>query len=117
MGSRGYEYAPEKADCSGPKTKRPGNGVVQRAVVQILAGADRVLSVADVHAAVEARLGQRVSEDSVRSCLPKAGASRSSGETPGARPRRSSQLRPASTLALLAEEARRSAEVSRLRRG
>jgi hypothetical protein len=70
------EWAPEGTStrrrrpiAAVPKTKRLGNGVVQRAVVQILAGADRVLSVADVHAAVEARLGQRVSEDSVRSCL------------------------------------------------
>jgi hypothetical protein len=52
-----------------PKAKRLGNGVVQRAVVQVLAGADRVLSVADVHGAVEARLGQPVSKDSVGSCL------------------------------------------------
>jgi hypothetical protein len=70
------EWAPEGTStrrrrpiAAVPKTKRLGNCVVQRAVVQILAGADCVLSVADVHAAVEARLGQRVSEDSVRSCL------------------------------------------------
>jgi hypothetical protein len=51
------------------RTKRLGNGVVQRAVIHVLAGADRALSVADLHRAVEERLGQPVSRHSVRSSL------------------------------------------------
>ena len=49
--------------------KRLGNGVVQRAVMGALVAARRVLTVAEVQAAVEERLGMEVSGDSVRSCL------------------------------------------------
>ena len=49
--------------------KRLGNGVVQRAVMGALAAAGRVLTVAEVQAAVEERLGMPISKDSVRSCL------------------------------------------------
>jgi hypothetical protein len=52
-----------------PKTERLGNGVVQRAVIRVLAGADRALSVADLQGGVEERLERPVSKDSVRSCL------------------------------------------------
>jgi len=52
-----------------PKMKRLGNGVVQRAVIRVLAAAGHALSVADVQGAVEERLGRPVSKDSVNSCL------------------------------------------------
>jgi hypothetical protein len=51
------------------ETKRLGNGVVQRAVIGVLAAADRALTVARVQGGVEERLGRVVSKDSVRSCL------------------------------------------------
>jgi hypothetical protein len=51
------------------ETKRLGSGVVQRAVVCVLAAVDRALSVADVQGGVEERLEGPVSKDSVRSCL------------------------------------------------
>jgi hypothetical protein len=51
------------------EAKRLGNGAVKRAVVGVLAAADRALSVADVQGGVEERLGSPVSKDSVRSCL------------------------------------------------
>ena len=44
-------------------------GVVQRAVLGVLAAADRALTVADVQGGVEERLGRPVSKDSLRSCL------------------------------------------------
>jgi hypothetical protein len=43
------------------ETKRLGNGVVQRAVIGVLAAADRALTVADVQGGVEERLGRPVS--------------------------------------------------------
>jgi len=49
--------------------KRLDNGAVRRAAIGALSAADRALTVAEVQVAVEARLGQRVSEYSVRSCL------------------------------------------------
>ncbi len=54
-----------------PEAERLGNGVVQRAVVGVLADADAAapLSMLDLHRAVEERLGQPVSKDSVNSCL------------------------------------------------
>lgn len=52
-----------------PKRKRLGNGVVQRAVIGVLAAAGHAMSVAEVHGAVEERLGQPVSKDSVSCCL------------------------------------------------
>jgi hypothetical protein len=54
---------------AGLETRRLGNGVVQRAVMGVLAAADRVLTVVEVHVAVEQRVGMAVSRDSVRSCL------------------------------------------------
>src|SRR5271166_2153208 len=55
-----------------PVAQRPlrlGNGVVQRAVMKALAGADRPMDVGEAHRAVEALLGYPVSRDSVNSCL------------------------------------------------
>jgi hypothetical protein len=52
-----------------PPRKRLGNGVVQRAIVRVLAAADEPLSLAAIHQAVEARLGQSVSNASVTWCL------------------------------------------------
>jgi hypothetical protein len=48
---------------------RLGNGVVQRAVVEALAEADRPMDVGEAHATVEGLLGYPVSRDSVNSCL------------------------------------------------
>jgi hypothetical protein len=52
-----------------PVMHKLGNGVVQRAVVKVLAAADQPLRRADVQAAVEELLGQSVSQDSVSWCL------------------------------------------------
>jgi len=51
------------------KSRRAGNGVVQRAVIEALAEADRPMEVGEVHATVEGLLGCPVSRDSVNSCL------------------------------------------------
>ncbi len=52
-----------------PKTRRAGNGVIQRAVTRALLEADCPMDVGDTHTAVEERLGHPVSRDSVNSCL------------------------------------------------
>jgi hypothetical protein len=52
-----------------PSSRRLGNGVVQRAVVRVLAAARRPMRVAEVHQAVERLLGHPVSENSVGWCL------------------------------------------------
>ncbi len=52
-----------------PDLGRLGNGVVLPAVVAVMATRRRPMSVGEVHAAVEARLGRAVSLDSVNSCL------------------------------------------------
>lgn len=52
-----------------PMMRKLGNGVVQRAVVQVLATAGQPLRLADVQAAVEELLGQSVSRNSVGWCL------------------------------------------------
>jgi len=54
-------------EASGPR--RLGNGVVQRAVIEVLAQADRPMDVGEVHTTVEGLLGYPVSRDSVNSCL------------------------------------------------
>ena len=46
-----------------------GNGVVQRAVIEVLSRADRPMDVGEVHATVEGLLGYPVSRDSVNSRL------------------------------------------------
>jgi hypothetical protein len=48
---------------------RLGNGVVQRAIVKVLASADGPMRLRDIHAAVEDVLGQVVSKESVSWCL------------------------------------------------
>jgi hypothetical protein len=52
-----------------PSLGRLGNGVVQRAVVKVLAAAARPMGVAEVQVAVETMLGHPVSEHSISSCL------------------------------------------------
>ena len=69
MGPEESSTHPSRSVLAPPKVKRLGNGVVQRAVIRVLAAAGDALSVADVHSAVEERLGRRVSKDSVNSCL------------------------------------------------
>ena len=51
------------------KSRRAGNGVVQRAVIEALAEADRPMDVREVHTTVEGLLGCPVSRDSVNSSL------------------------------------------------
>jgi hypothetical protein len=52
-----------------PATSRLGNGVVQRAVVKVLASADGPMRGVDIHLAVEHLLGHPVSKNSVSWCL------------------------------------------------
>lgn len=52
-----------------PETGRLGNGVVQRAVVKVLAAAGGPMRGADIHLAVECLLGHPVSKHSVSWCL------------------------------------------------
>lgn len=52
-----------------PTSRRLGNGVVQRTIVKVLAAADDPMRRADVHAAVESKLGHAVSKESVNWCL------------------------------------------------
>lgn len=58
------QAAPESASAG-----RLGNGVVQRAVVKVMAAVGEPMTVADVQAAVERLLGHTVSRDSVACCL------------------------------------------------
>ena len=48
---------------------RLGNGVVQRAVVKVLAAADQPMRLRDIYSAVEDLLGRTVSKESVSWCL------------------------------------------------
>jgi hypothetical protein len=48
---------------------RLGNGVVQRAIVKVLAVADQPVRLRDIHVAVESLLGHAVSKESVSWCL------------------------------------------------
>ncbi len=52
-----------------PVLRRLGNGVVQRAVVKVLAASDAPMRLAHIRAGVAARLGQSVSYESVSWCL------------------------------------------------
>lgn len=52
-----------------PASRRLGNGVVQRAVVKVLAAAQRPMRGPEVRAAVERLLGHPVSKDSIAWCL------------------------------------------------
>jgi hypothetical protein len=49
--------------------KRLGNGVVQRALVEVFLEAGRPMGVGEAHLALEVLLGRSVSRDSVNSCL------------------------------------------------
>ncbi len=49
--------------------RRLGNGVVQRAIVKVLASARRPLTVLEVQAAVMDLLGHQVSKGSINCCL------------------------------------------------
>jgi hypothetical protein len=51
------------------RTRRLGNGVIQRALVKALTAAGRPMGVAEAQMAVEALLDHNVSRDSVNSCL------------------------------------------------
>ena len=61
------DRCPRVAEAQRPL--RLGNGVVQRAVMKALAGADRPMDVGEAHKAAEEVLGYPVSRDSVNSCL------------------------------------------------
>ncbi len=52
-----------------PASRRLGNGVVQRAVVKVLAMAQRPMCGQEVRLGVDALLGHPVSENSISSCL------------------------------------------------
>jgi hypothetical protein len=52
-----------------PASRRLGNGVVQRAVVKVLAAADEPMRLRDIHGAVGRMLGRPVSYASVEWCL------------------------------------------------
>ncbi len=52
-----------------PPTGRLGNGVIQRAIVKVLAAAKEPMRGTDVHRAVEHILGHPVSKNSVSWCL------------------------------------------------
>jgi hypothetical protein len=52
-----------------PTMQRLGNGVVKRAILEVLTATDHSMKVADVLAAVERLLGQTVSKNSVEWCL------------------------------------------------
>lgn len=52
-----------------PRPRRLGNGVVQRAVVKVLAAAKEPMRGADIHLAVERLLGHPISKNSVSWCL------------------------------------------------
>lgn len=54
-----------------PETGRLGNGVVQRAVIKVLAATSGPTRAADIHLAVERLLDRAVSKESVSWCLRK----------------------------------------------
>jgi hypothetical protein len=60
---------PTERPTLSPVTGRLGNGVVQRAVVKVLASAQRPLTVLEVRAAVVDLLGRPVSKGSINCCL------------------------------------------------
>jgi hypothetical protein len=60
---------PCQATVPAYRTKRLGNGVVQRAVVKVLAAAEGPMRLADIQAAVAVQLGQSVSKESASWCL------------------------------------------------
>jgi len=60
---------PDRSVASAPVARRLGNGVVQRAVVKVLAAAQRPLTVLETQAAVAGLLGHSVSKGSINYCL------------------------------------------------
>jgi hypothetical protein len=52
-----------------PGPLRLGNGMVQRAVVEVLGRAARPMNVGEAQTAVEELLGRSISRDSINSCL------------------------------------------------
>jgi hypothetical protein len=52
-----------------PVMRKLGNGAVQRAIVKVLATAERPMRLAEVQAAVENLLSQSVSRNSIKWCL------------------------------------------------
>lgn len=69
QGPDGSEELSSRSDEPLPEPQRLGNGVVQRAVVKVLAMAGRPMRLAEVHRATEDLLSISVSKDSVNSCL------------------------------------------------
>ena len=78
QGPNGSEQPSSRPDEASPTAKRLGNGIVQRAVIKVLAMADRPMRIADVHQGVEDLLSIKVSKDSVNSCL----STKARGEDP-----------------------------------
>jgi hypothetical protein len=60
---------PYRPGIPAPVARRLGNGVVQRAVVKVLAAARRPLTVLEAQAAVANLLGHPVSKGSINYCL------------------------------------------------
>jgi len=52
-----------------PGLRRLGNGAIQRAVIEVLARADRPMHVREAHVAVEQLVGHSFSRTSITSCL------------------------------------------------
>lgn len=74
-GGPGFPEPPSSQPIADEPAQRLGNGVVQRAVVKVLAAAQRPMRGPEVRAAVESLLGHPVSKDSISWCLA-AGARR-----------------------------------------
>jgi hypothetical protein len=60
---------PQGMIAVGQAPARLGNGVVQRAVIKVLAAAQQPMRATEVHAAAEELLGHPVSKDSISWCL------------------------------------------------
>jgi hypothetical protein len=68
-GGSGFPELPSSQPIAGEPARRLGNGVIQRAVVNVLSTNDRPMRGADIHRAVEHMLGYPVSKNSVSWCL------------------------------------------------
>ncbi len=69
LGGVPARIGPDRPAREAPGRRRLGNGVVQRAVIDVLAQAGRPMDVGEAHTTVEGLLGYPVSRDSVNSCL------------------------------------------------
>lgn len=69
LGGAPDQIGPDRPPPEACGPRRLGNGVVQRAVIEALARADRAMDVGEVHATVVGLIGYPVSRDSVNSCL------------------------------------------------